>query len=87
MSAFGLPAAPKAAVKDPSVSGLHISLVNNSLAVADLAKVTVGPHAPTGDVDAFSFSNLPIIFGGIAALIALGYGLRFGVRRVRGAVA
>ncbi|HEY3629807.1 MAG TPA: hypothetical protein VGL21_02865 [Jatrophihabitantaceae bacterium] len=86
-SAFGLAAAPKAVGKDPSVSALHISLLNNSLAEADLAKVTVGPNAATGDVDAFSFSNLPIIFGGIAALIALGYGLRFGVRRVRGAVA
>jgi hypothetical protein len=81
-------AAPKAAAgQDPTVSALHISLLNNSLAVADLAKVTVGPNAATGEVDAFSFSNLPIIFGGIAALIALGYGLRFGVRRVRGAVA
>jgi hypothetical protein len=87
MSAFGLAAAPKAAGKDPSVSALHISLLNNSLAVADLAKVTVGPNAASGEIDAFSFSNLPIIFGGIAALIALGYGLRFGVRRVRGAVA
>lgn len=69
--------------KDPSVSALHISLLNNALAQADLAKVTVGPNAPTGDVDAFSFQNLPVIFGGIAALIALGYGIRFGVRRVR----
>jgi hypothetical protein len=83
MSAFGVLAAPKAAGKDPSVSGLHVSLLNNSLAVADLAKVTVGPNAPTGDVDAFSYQNLPLIFGGIAALIALGYGIRFGVRRVR----
>jgi len=80
-------AAKAAAGQDPSVSALHISLLNDSLAVADLAKVTVGPNAATGEVDAFSFSNLPIIFGGIAALIALGYGLRFGVRRVRGAVA
>jgi len=87
MHAFGALAAPAAAGKDPSVSALHISLLNNALAKADLAKVTVGPNAPTGEVDAFSFSNLPIIFGGIAALIALGYGLRFGVRRVRGAVA
>jgi len=72
-----------AAGGDPSVSGLHISLLRDSLAVADLAKVTVGPNAPTGEVDAFSFQNLPVIFGGIAMLIALGYGVRFGVRRVR----
>lgn len=83
MSAFGVLAAPKAAGTDPSVSGLHISLLNNAGAEADLAKVTVGPNAPTGEVDAFSFQNLPLIFGGIAALIALGYGIRFGVRRVR----
>ena len=72
-----------AAGSDPSVSGLHISLLQDSLAVADLAKVTVGPNATTGEVDAFSFQNLPVIFGGIAMLIALGYGVRFGVRRVR----
>jgi hypothetical protein len=82
-AASGFVAAKAAGPGDASVSGLHISLLNNTGAVADLAKVSVGPNAPTAPTDAFSFANLPIIFGGIAALIALGFGVRFGVRRVR----
>jgi hypothetical protein len=66
-----------------SVSGLHIALLRGNLARADLAKVTVGPNAPSAPTDAFSFQTLPVIFGGLAALVALAYGVRFGVRRVR----
>ena len=82
-AASGIVKAKAAVPGDPSVSGLHISLLNDAGAVADLAKVTVGPNAPAAPTDAFSFANLPIIFGGIAALIALGFGVRFGARRVR----
>ena len=68
---------------DPSVSGLHISLLTGSLGSADLAKVTVGPNAPSAGTDAFSFAKAPIILGGLGLLVALAYGVRFGVRRVR----
>lgn len=81
--ASGIVAAKAAGPGDLSVSGLHVSLLDTSGAVADLAMVTVGPNAPAAPTDAFSFANLPIIFGGIAALIALGFGVRFGARRVR----
>lgn len=67
-----------------SVTGLHLALLGSSGGFVDLAKVTVGPNVPTAVGDAFSFQNLPIILGGIAVLILLGYGVRMGTRRVRG---
>jgi hypothetical protein len=66
-----------------SVTGLHISLLNNALATADLARVTVGPNVPTAPGAAFSFQDLPLILGGLALLIALGFGARIGVRRLQ----
>ena len=66
-----------------SVSGLHVSLLNNALAEADLAKVTVGPNVATAPGAAFSFQELPLILGGLALLIALGFGVRTGVRRLQ----
>jgi hypothetical protein len=70
-----------------SVSGLHVALLGGGLAVADLAKVTVGPNVESAPGDAFSFQNLPLILAGIALLVAIGLGLRTGARRLRGSIA
>lgn len=67
-----------------SVTGLHIAVLGGALATVDLAKVTVGPNVPNAVVDAFSFQNLPLILGGLALLVLIGFGLRAGARRVRG---
>ncbi|MDP9115793.1 MAG: hypothetical protein M3O28_00690 [Actinomycetota bacterium] len=67
-----------------SVTGLHLELLGGGLGHVDLAKVTVGPNVPNAVGDAFSFQNLPLILGGIALLLVVGFGLRAGTRRVRG---
>jgi hypothetical protein len=66
-----------------AATGLHLALLGSRGGFVDLAKVTVGPNVPTAVGDAFSFQNLPIILGGLAVLILLGYGVRVGFRRVR----
>jgi hypothetical protein len=68
-----------------STTGLHLALLG-TVGTVDLAKVTVGPNVPTAVSDAFSFQELPLILGGIAILVMLGFAGRFGVRRARGLV-
>ena len=61
-----------------SVSGLHVALLGGGLAVADLAKVTVGPNTTPAAVDSFSFQDLPVILGALAILALLYLGIRTG---------
>ena len=66
----------------PTVTGLHLALLG-STGVVDLATVTVGPNVAVAPVDAFSFASLPLVLTALAVLIALGFLIRAGIRRVR----
>jgi hypothetical protein len=60
-------------IGDPGleVSALHISLVNDQAATADLAHVTVGPNAPQAPTPVFSSQSLPLVLA-VIALVGLG---------------
>lgn len=64
------------------VSALHVSLLNDAAAVADLAKVTVGPNADQAPVPMFSAAGISI---GLIVLAA-GIGVALVVRRRFGSV-
>lgn len=69
------------------VNAIHVELgpiVNNKGTLADviIGQATCGPNAQTAPGAAFSFQDLPVILGGLALLIALGFGVRAGVRRL-----
>ena len=71
-----------------TVNAIHVQLgpiVNGTATIADaiLSSVTCGPNAVTAPVDAFSFSTLPVVLAGLAAILFIAYGVRTGVRRLR----
>lgn len=69
-----------------TVNAIHIILGSNgSLGDIIIGHVTCGPNVPTAVGDAFSFQQLPFILAGLGVLVLVGFGVRAGARRVRGA--
>lgn len=66
-----------------TINALHIHLLG-AANVGDiiLGHVRCGPNAEVLPVAAFSFQDLPIILGGIALVVLIGFGIRTGVRRL-----
>ncbi|MDP9091562.1 MAG: choice-of-anchor P family protein [Actinomycetota bacterium] len=70
-----------------TVNAIHIVLgpvVNGQGSLGDIiiGHVTCGPNAPSAVGDAFSFQNLPVILGGLAVIVLVGFGIRTGIRRL-----
>lgn len=71
-----------------TVNAIHIQLgpVNSSnvgtLGDVILGSATCGPNAVTAPVDAFSFGSTPVIIVALALVIAAGFAVRTGMRRV-----
>ena len=71
-----------------TVNAVHIQLgsVNSSnvgtLGDVILGSATCGPNAVTAPVDAFSFGSTPIVLIALAIVVAAGFGIRTGLRRV-----
>lgn len=66
-----------------TVNAIHVQLgTNGALGDIVIGHVSCGPNVQTAAADAFSFQQLPLILGGIAVLVLIGAGVRFGVRRL-----
>jgi len=70
-----------------TVNAVHVtigSVTNHVGSVGDivLGSATCGPNTVTAPVDAFSFGSTPIVLAGIALVIAAGFGVRTGLRRL-----
>jgi hypothetical protein len=68
-----------------TVNALHVSLLGGKVADVIVGSATCGPNVPVADVSAFSFQDLPVVLGGIALILVIGFGIRTGVRRLRSA--
>jgi hypothetical protein len=66
-----------------TINALHIHLLGGANA-GDiiLGHVTCGPNVAPLAVSAFSFQDLPIVLGGIALIVLIGFGIRTGIRRL-----
>ncbi len=70
-----------------TVNALHMTSCLGTAAwpTSSSARSTCGPNAAVLPVAAFSFQDLPVILAGIALLVAAGFGIRVGARRLRSA--
>jgi hypothetical protein len=66
-----------------TVNALHITLLGGNLGDIIIGSATCGPNAAVLPVSAFSFQDLPLILGALALLVAIGFGIRSGARRLR----
>jgi hypothetical protein len=70
-----------------TVNAVHIQLgpITNGVGTLGdviLGSATCGPNAVTAPVSAFSFGSTPIVLVAVALLIAAGFGVRTGLRRL-----
>jgi len=66
-----------------TINALHIHLLGAANA-GDiiLGHVTCGPNVAPLAISAFSFQDLPIVFGALALIVLIGFGIRTGIRRL-----
>jgi hypothetical protein len=69
-----------------TVNALHITLLGvaggSSVADVIIGQATCGPNAAVLPVAAFSFQDMPLILGGLALIVVIGFGIRTGIRRL-----
>jgi len=66
-----------------TVNALHVVVgPNGSIADIIVGSATCGPNTPVAVGDAFSFQALPVVLGGLALIVLIGFGIRTGIRRL-----